>query len=147
MDRRNFISVMGLGLCAAGCAKTFRGRVANPPRHVGGDGYVGKVEDFPDDSSTLFYSKVGPVLVIKTQGKFYAYESICPHTMCELNDGEARQPLVKGELRCWIHDSYFEPESGKYRSGPADPRRPLPPVPLELRENRIYLKIGAKETV
>lgn len=140
MERRDFlrnaclVGVAGL----AGCAKTYRYTSAKLPLNEGKDGFLAKVEDLKDGASTLVYTRTGPVLLVKWQGDVRAFESVCPHTMCELNDGEREQPIVNGEVRCWIHDSYFKPKDGCYISGPANPNGKLPEFKIRIEAGKIF---------
>jgi len=83
-------------------------------------GFLAKVSWVKEGFCTLVYTREGkPVVLVKKGGEIKAFVSICPHTECEVNDGERYQPLVKGEIRCLIHDSFFNSESGgaNFRAG------------------------------
>jgi nitrite reductase/ring-hydroxylating ferredoxin subunit len=141
MRRRDFLKAAGLAGAAgiaAGCARPYRHTNARLPRNEGKDGYFMKAADLKEGVSTLVYSQSGPVLLVKWRGEIKAYQSVCPHTMCELNDGEGEQPMVNGEVRCWIHDSFFQPGDGGYISGPANPNGKLPEFKILIRDGKIY---------
>jgi nitrite reductase/ring-hydroxylating ferredoxin subunit len=140
MERREFIKKAGLlgAIGLTGCAKTFRYTNSKPTRSEGKDGFLARVDELRESTSTLVYTKTGPVLLVKWQGEVKAFESVCPHTMCELNDGEGEQPVIGGEVRCWIHDSYFKPGDGHYISGPANPSGKLPEFPIRIEDGKIF---------
>ncbi len=140
MERRNFLKtacwagVAGL----AGCAKTYRYTTSNLPGGEGKDGFLAKVDEIQEATSNLFYTKTGPVLLVKWKGEIKGYESVCPHTMCELNDGERVQPMKNGEVRCFVHDSFFKPADGGYISGPANPTGKLPAFKIRIEDGKVY---------
>jgi nitrite reductase/ring-hydroxylating ferredoxin subunit len=140
MERRDFLKTACMAGVAglAGCSKTYRYTNANLPLSEGKDGFLAEVGQLKEGTANLVYSKTGPVLLVKWQGDVKAFESVCPHTMCELNDGEREQPVVNGEVRCWIHDSYFKPEDGGYISGPANPKGKLPEFKIRVENGKIF---------
>lgn len=144
MERREFVKwACGAGLAAGtlglgACARTHRYTVEKLPKGEGSDGFLTHEKDLKLDMATLFYTKTGPVLLVRTAEGVKGYQSVCPHTMCELNDGEREQPLKDGEIRCFIHDSYFKIEDGGYISGPAIPGSKLPEFRIKQVDGKIY---------
>lgn len=145
MERRDFLR-KGLQAGAAslatagisGCAKTWRYTNAKLPYNEKPDGFLMEAHELREGIATLVYTKTGPVLLTKMGEEVHAYESVCPHTMCELNDGEREQPIRNGEIRCFLHDSFFKPGDGTYISGPARPGSTLKTFPIRLENGKIY---------
>ena len=143
-NRRRFVKgVVATGACLAAsrCTWTYRGIHSYEGLKEGDDGFLVATKDVPENKVVLVYLKDGtPVIVLKSQDAFKAYKSICPHTSCELNDGERYQPLAlrRNEIRCYLHDSYFEIETGKRTKGPAPAGSSLPVVPLRVENGNIY---------
>lgn len=127
----------------ARCGFKYRGLNRHEPIGEGEDGFLAQTAWLKPGYVTLVYLKEGdPVLIANVNGRFKAYRSICPHTNCELNDGERFQPIKNNEIRCFIHDSYFSLETGACLRGPALKRGPLRsallPFKIDVREGKIY---------
>jgi Rieske Fe-S protein len=71
------------------------------------------------------------LLVQPAPGVFAAYGQRCTHLSCAV-----RPQLETGILQCPCHEGVFDARSGRPLAGP--PRRPLPLVRLEIRNNQIY---------
>lgn len=141
MQRRDFIKTTATVAATGaimGCARVHRYNYAKLPPNEKADGFLIEEKEVKEGIATLVYSKTGPVLLTRTAEGIKAYESVCPHTACELNDGEREQPIRNGEIRCWIHDSYFKPGDGGYISGPARPGSQLPAFPIRIEDGKIY---------
>ncbi len=131
----------GAGLLLGGCAFKYRGIHNLEPFGEAENGFLANLDWIRPNESTLIYTKEGePVILLNHKGKIVAYKSICPHTSCELNDGERYQPLdvENNEIRCFLHDSYFDIESGKRLRGPAQKGSVLPQFKIEIRDGKIY---------
>ncbi len=141
MERRGFINTLAcagalsFGACTS---RPLRASVNKKPLSEGNDGFFAMEEDIKPDLATLVYSHTGPILLVRQGSEIKAYESICPHTMCELNDGEREQPMKNGEIRCWIHDSFFDVNTGAYQSGPALKNSKLPEFKLRIENGKVY---------
>ncbi len=143
-SRRNFVkgcmAVSG-AIFTAGCSWKYRGMHEMEALSEKKDGLLAKEEQLKLNNATLVYLRSGkPVLLVKTEKEIKAYESFCPHTACELNDGERHQPLdiKNGEIRCFLHDSYFDLETGKRLRGPAKKGSKLPDFPIRIEKGKIY---------
>jgi len=123
----------------AGCSFKYRGVDINPAFGEGAQGFLAKKEWVKRGYCTLVYLKEGkPIVLLYHKNEIKAFVSICPHTACEVNDGERFQKLSKGRIRCLIHDSYFDPENGKRLRGPASPGSELPPFPIKFKNEKIF---------
>ncbi|MGE3497097.1 MAG: ubiquinol-cytochrome c reductase iron-sulfur subunit [Candidatus Binatia bacterium] len=92
----------------------------------------------------LTFTYPGPqddcVLVRTAQDALVAYSQKCTHLSC------AVRPLVaEGVIHCPCHEGYFDLRSGRPLAGP--PRRPLPLVRIDVRDNQIYATGVEKRTV
>jgi nitrite reductase/ring-hydroxylating ferredoxin subunit len=141
MQRRDFLkqgAALAAGGALMGCARIHRATNAQLPLSEKPDGYLLEADAVKVGVATLVYTKTGPVVLTRIGDTIKAYESVCPHTACELNDGEREQPIKGGEVRCWIHDSYFKPGDGGYISGPARPGSHLPDFPIRIEAGKVY---------
>lgn len=79
------------------------------------------------------------LLVRPSDDSLVAYSSVCTHLQCPV------VPKVEtGKLHCPCHAGYFELATGEVTAGP--PRRPLPRIRLEIKNDRIYAT-GIEEVV
>lgn len=145
LNRREFLKGMGVvagSLGFSACSSTYRGEHPAGLRYEGEDGFLSTVESLPFDKATIVHRKVGrPVLLIKLQDmRVLAYESYCPHMACELNDGVSSQPvdIENGEMRCFLHDSYFDLETGKRIRGPAKKDDVIPKYEIKIIDGKVY---------
>lgn len=144
ISRRKFVNgclSAGVGLTATSCSWRYRSTFRSPALNEQKEGVLALESDLSLNTATLVNLKSGyQVILVKTKDKLKGYKSICPHTACELNDGERDQPLdvKKNEIRCFLHDSYFDIETGKRIRGPAKPGSSLPLFPVKLREGKVY---------
>lgn len=148
MQRRDFIkklsAVGALGCSGAlsACAGHFRGDHPEGVRRERDDGFLSDVASLPLGKSTIIYMiSSRPVLLIKlSEDRVIAYESYCPHMACELNDGVSSQPVdvENGEIRCYLHDSYFDLETGERLRGPAKEGDKIPSFPIQIIEGKVY---------
>jgi len=144
-SRRKFLKACGVvaGATTLGaCSKTYRGEHPEGVRREAENGWLSTVDSLPMFKATLVYLKTGkPILLIKkSPEEVIAYESYCPHMACELNDGVSSQPLdvENGEMRCFLHDSYFDIDTGKRLRGPAKEGDVIPKFPIRIDGNQIY---------
>jgi nitrite reductase/ring-hydroxylating ferredoxin subunit len=146
ISRRDAIKLCTLSSAAliSGCAFKFREMRRYAPFMEGADGSIASVDALK--AGTAYLAKMRDeleVILINTGTRVVAYKSICPHTACELNDGEGMMQLTENnELRCFIHDSFFNIETGECLRGPALKRGPnyssLPPFKIRIENGRIY---------
>ena len=76
---------------------------------------VGRVTDFPEGYVRGFKLQGEYIAVVQTGGKFYAFSNACTHEDVDLADSH----LNGLELRCVLHGSVFNVETGKALVGPA----------------------------
>ena len=146
MQRREFLKKVG-GVAAAaglsGCAGHFRGDHPEGIRRERDDGFLSDIASLPLHKSTMVYMQKGrPILLIKMdETRVLAYESYCPHMACELNDGVSSQPVdvENGEMRCYLHDSYFDLETGERLRGPAKVGDTIPKFPIKIMDGKIFV--------
>ena len=145
LNRREFVK--GLGVVAgslgfSACSSTYRGEHPSGIRHEGEDGFLATIDSLPLHKATIVYRMEGrPILLIKLgDGRVLSYESYCPHMACELNDGVSSQPVdvENGEMRCFLHDSYFDLETGKRIRGPAKKDDVIPKFEIKIIEGKVY---------
>lgn len=84
-------------------------------------------------SKTFEYPKGStPRLLIRTGPQaFVAFDQQCTHLQCPVVP-----EVAKGKLHCPCHNGWFDLQTGRPLAGP--PRRPLPRVVLELRDDIVY---------
>jgi nitrite reductase/ring-hydroxylating ferredoxin subunit len=145
LDRREFIKDLGVVAASLGfsaCSSTYRGEHPDGTRFEGEDGFLSTVESLPMHKATMVHRKSGrPILLIKLgDGRVLSYESYCPHMSCDLNDGVSSQPVdvQNGEMRCFLHDSYFDLETGKRLRGPAKEGDMIPKFEIKIVDGKIY---------
>ena len=80
--------------------------------------------DYPGEHDAAFIVRTG-------ERDFVAYSQKCTHLSC------AVRPLVeRGVIHCPCHDGYFDLPTGRPIAGP--PRRPLPRVIIEVRNDEVF---------
>jgi len=100
---------------------------------AGGPVEVGKVEDFPVNTSKVVPVNDKPVIVVNTKaGNIKAFSAICPHLGCIVT-WEAR----KGSIFCPCHDGFFNPVTGAVVSGP--PPRGLPEYEVAIKDGKVMV--------
>ncbi len=145
-DRRRFLkNTIGASgaVTMASCSWKYRGIHEQSALQERGDGFLMAVSEIKKGRAYLFGTQKGiPIVVLWAGDEIKAYESICPHALCEINDGEHIQPvdLENGELRCFLHDSYFDINTGKRIRGPAGKGSELPLYPIEIKEGGVFVK-------
>lgn len=144
-SRRGFIKSVGAVIGSVGlsaCTKPYRGEHPSGVRLQQEDGSLSDVASLPLHKATLVYQRMGrPILLIKrSETDILAYESYCPHMECEMNDGVSSQPIdvENGEMRCHLHDSYFDIETGERLRGPANEGDKIPAFEIEIRDGLIF---------
>ncbi|HLV64406.1 MAG TPA: Rieske (2Fe-2S) protein, partial [Polyangiaceae bacterium] len=84
-------------------------------------------------AKTFQYPEGGsPKLLVRTAAReFVAYDQQCTHLQC---------PVVPAfrerKLHCPCHNGWFDLDTGRPLAGP--PRRSLPRISLEVRENQVF---------
>ena len=75
------------------------------------------------------------VLVVNSNGRFYAVQGICSHEYFELDKGF----LTAGTLTCALHLSRFDLESGEPLDPPAE--LPLAVYPVVIEDGRVSIEV------
>ena len=75
------------------------------------------------------------ILLANQQGKIYATDLICTHAEADLSTGF----LTEEGVRCPLHLSVFDLESGKPKNPPAE--EPLKTYNVKLEENEIFVEV------
>lgn len=75
-----------------------------------------------------------PVLLIKKDGKIYAYDDRCPHQQCLISRGAITDTVVI----CPCHDWKFKIKSGKYTE---EPVIGLTVFDVKVEAGKIWVKI------
>ena len=70
------------------------------------------------------------VLTRDAQGDVRGYSATCTHQGCKVDS------IAGGKISCPCHGSAFNASTGAVMQGPAT--RPLPPVPVEVRDGSVY---------
>ena len=103
---------------------------------------IATVEELPVGGSKVFeYPRRGATCVLTRVGhdRFVAYGQKCTHLSCPVIPRPERNCL-----QCPCHDGVFDLANGQPLSGP--PRRPLPRLRLEIRDERVFAT-GVEEGV
>ncbi len=99
----------------------------------GGPTDVGKVEDFPLNSSNVVSVNDKPVIIVNTKaGGMKAFSAICTHLGC-ITAWNAKKSVIE----CPCHDGIFNPVTGAVVSGP--PPRPLAAYELVVKDGRVLI--------
>jgi nitrite reductase/ring-hydroxylating ferredoxin subunit len=75
-----------------------------------------------------------PVLLIKKEGKIYAYDDRCPHQQCLISHGVIRHDFVI----CPCHNWAFKIKNGEYA---AEPAITLEPYECKVVKGKIWVKV------
>lgn len=82
-------------------------------------------------------------LLVRWQGKLYAYHNRCPHWSTPLDeDGPELFDHGSGTLICQTHGARFEPETGECIEGPCLGDRLTPLAIEEIDETRVEIRRG-----
>lgn len=94
---------------------------------------IARVDEIPIGGAKIFQypTDVAPCILIRRDETTYvAYSRICTHNSCPL----FYRP-DENALECRCHGGLFSIADGSVLAGP--PQRPLPRIPLEIRDNEI----------
>jgi len=97
---------------AASATPTTTAAATNPPGTA-----IGPAKDVPVGKSAAFTDPTThtPSLVIQlTQGRFVAYDAVCPHEGCTVGYVPSQSIIA-----CPCHGSEFNPDNGDVEQGPA----------------------------
>lgn len=127
----------GLAALLAACGGDDSGE---PPAAAGsgatgalGGGRLAKVGDVPVGSGVV--SQDGVLVLQLTEGKFTAFDAVCPHQSFRVDP-----PDAKGVITCRGHDSHFKASDGSRIDGVAPSG--LRPVQVQVKEGYIVKIAG-----
>ena len=92
---------------------------------------LGTVDSIPDGRTTLVKYGFQEVWIVRRGDSFRAFLNLCTHAGAPLR-------LCGTKLCCTRHESIFDAETGQALSAPASLDSFLPPVPLEVRDGKIF---------
>jgi len=94
------------------------------------------VDEVPDGTMKMAYvDGTDQVLVVHTNGEYFATQGICSHEYFELDKGF----LTAGTLTCALHLSRFDLESGEPLDPPAE--LPLAVYPVVIEAGRVLIEV------
>ncbi|HZM78396.1 MAG TPA: Rieske (2Fe-2S) protein [Candidatus Limnocylindrales bacterium] len=99
----------------------------------GGTGALAKVGDVPVGGGVV--SEDGVLVLQLTEGKFTAFDAICPHQSFRVSP-----PDANGIITCRGHDSHFRAADGSFIDGPAP--KGLKPVQVQVKEGYVVKIAG-----
>jgi nitrite reductase/ring-hydroxylating ferredoxin subunit/uncharacterized membrane protein len=94
---------------------------------------IASVNDLQENAPYRFEVNDVPVVVVKSNGEFYALSDVCAHLGVALSDGEVHD----GCITCPAHGSTFKLENGALVTGPSAYSQPT----FEVRVNDGYVEI------
>ncbi len=103
-------------------------------RETAGDAPIAAVDEIAVGAAKTFEYPEGstPRLLVRTGPRaFVAYDQQCTHLQCPVVPA-----ISQGKLHCPCHNGWFDLQTGQPLAGP--PRRPLPRVLLEIRDDTVY---------
>jgi 3-phenylpropionate/trans-cinnamate dioxygenase ferredoxin component len=93
------------------------------------------VDEVPEGTMKLVVvDGTDQVLIVNSNGRFYAVQGICSHEYFELDKGF----LTAGTLTCALHLSRFDLESGEPLDPPAE--LPLAVYPVVIEDGRVIIE-------
>ena len=99
---------------------------------------IARDRDIANNSVVAFHypTHADPCLLCRLDdGRLLAYGQLCPHLLCPVIPD-----MEQGKFLCPCHQGSFDMESGRPLAGP--PRRPLPHVKLEVRDDGMIYAVG-----
>ena len=85
------------------------------------------------DTPTRFVSGEHDVLIVRRDGRLFAYRNECPHQGMPLHDGE----IVGDTITCPWHGFCFDATTGECEN---HPQVQLEPFPLRVEEGRVWVR-------
>ena len=125
-SRRAALTLAGLSAVVAGCSSS---QSDNEPAGPKGE-EIAQVADIKEP--TVVTTSAGKEVVISPDGKgsFVAFSGLCTHNACKVR-------FKDDVLDCPCHGSWFSPQTGEVKRGPAT--TPLPPVAIAVDGAKIVL--------
>ena len=94
------------------------------------------VDEVPEGTMKMAWvDGTDAVLVVNSNGRFYAVQGICSHEYFELDKGF----LTAGTLTCALHLSRFDLEDGEPLDPPAEV--PLATYPVVVEDGRVLIEV------
>ncbi len=99
---------------------------------------IGKVSDFPQNTSHLFKFASYPALLINYEGNYYCYGAICTHLGCIVHwqDKGGCAMQMGAQIHCVCHGGHYDLRTGDVLAGP--PPKALPKITLKVKGDDIY---------
>jgi nitrite reductase/ring-hydroxylating ferredoxin subunit len=95
---------------------------------------AGKAEKIPDNTMTEISAGTIAILLVKSNGQFFAVAATCPHHSAWFIQGRIDGP----KLHCPRHMGIFDMRTGQLLSGPTCPALPI--YTTKLLEGRVLIK-------
>jgi 3-phenylpropionate/trans-cinnamate dioxygenase ferredoxin subunit len=93
------------------------------------------IDDFNDNNMLEVIHENHSYLVAKVDKEYFAVDNMCSHENSELILGCLKDKTIK----CSLHGSYFDLETGKPLNEPAD--EPIKTYPTVIKDNNICIEI------
>jgi 3-phenylpropionate/trans-cinnamate dioxygenase ferredoxin subunit len=93
------------------------------------------IDDFNDNNMLEVIHENHSYLVAKVDKEYFAIDNMCSHENSELILGCLKNKTIK----CSLHGSYFDLETGKPLNEPAD--EPIKTYPTVIKDNNICIEI------
>ncbi len=94
---------------------------------------IGRMTDFPEGEIRGVDIEDAKLIVVNLNGVLHALDGICTHAYAELKTGF----LMGDTVRCPLHLSQFDIESGEALSAPAE--EPLDTYRVAVENDRVYV--------
>ncbi len=94
---------------------------------------IGELDDFPEGKIHGVDVEDRQFVVVNLGGELHALDGICTHAYAELRTGF----LLGDAIRCPLHLSAFDVESGEVLGPPAED--PLKKYSLEIEDGRVFI--------
>ena len=99
---------------------------------AGGDSPLADVAELPDGGGLVLGDL--HVVLVRDGDRVHGLSATCTHQGCTVSG------VADGRITCPCHGSVFDAATGDVVTGPAT--RPLPAVPVEVRDGAVYLAGG-----
>jgi nitrite reductase/ring-hydroxylating ferredoxin subunit len=94
-------------------------------------------QDVPEGTVQKIKLSDQPLIIVNSNGRFFALRNECPHLGCSMHRGE----LNGYYLTCPCHDWVFDIRSGEFT---AAPEITIPVYPVKVEDEKIYVKLGGE---
>jgi len=96
---------------------------------------AGNVNDFYEGSKKLMTLNMRQVLIVRTDGQFFAVEGRCSHMGIPLDRGT----VFEGKIRCPAHGAIFDLATGKVVQNPQ--ARDIKVYPVTIEGDELFVDI------